>query len=126
MVFSVFGCMIIKSVSYFITRRYHMEKIIHLLSDIEEKSKNILDNALEEKEKLHLKFEESLHNLDNQILEDMNSKIKQIQDHMNHSLEDEQKKLEDNCNIQLKNLEDNFSNNHDALVEKAFQQIIGV
>ncbi len=103
-----------------------MEKIINLLSDIEEKSKNILESASTEKDNLHLKFEESLQKLDDHILEDMKVKIKDLQSRMNQSLEDEKKKLEENCNTQLKSLEDNFTNNHDALVEKAFQRIIGV
>lgn len=103
-----------------------MEKIINLLSDIEEKSKNILERASSEKDKLHLKFEESLHILDEQILNDMQKRIEALQDNINQLLEDEKKKSEESCNKQLRALEDNFTHNHDALVEKAFQQIIGV
>lgn len=103
-----------------------MEKIINLLSNIEEKSKKILENTSIEKDNLHLNFEESLQKLDEHIQKDMNQRIKELQNHMNQSLEDEKKKLEEACNTQLKSLEDNFTNNHDALVEKAFQQIIGV
>lgn len=102
-----------------------MEKIITLLSEIEEKADNILGSTSNKKEHLYNELEEELKLLDDQIMDDTNKKLNVLKSEINQSLYDERNKLIDDCKTHLQKLEDDFTVNHNALVDKVFDAIIG-
>jgi len=104
---------------------HHMEKIITLLSEIEEKAEKIIENTSVEKEHLHKQFEEDIKLLDEQITNDTNNKLDELRSKINQSIEDEKNKLIEDCNKQLSVLENDFTKHHKTLVDKVFNSIIG-
>lgn len=103
-----------------------MEKVISLLSEIEEKAAKIIESTSIEKEHLHKQFDINIKLLDEQIMSETNKKLDDIKNKINQSLEAERNKLEDDCKYQISKLESDFTNNHNVLVDKVFHNIIGV
>lgn len=103
-----------------------MEKVISLLSEIEEKAVNIIESTATQKEQLHNQFDIDIKLLDEQIMNDTNKKLDEIKHKINQSLNEEQKKLIEDCNNQIGKLESAFAKNHNALVDELFHNIIGV
>ncbi|ROR22157.1 hypothetical protein EDD66_11639 [Mobilisporobacter senegalensis] len=103
-----------------------MEKVISLLSEIEEKAAKIIESTSIEKEHLHNQLEKDMKQLDEKIMNDNNKKLEEIKYKINLSLEEERKNLADDCNHQISKLESKFSNNHNELIDEIFHKIIGV
>lgn len=102
-----------------------MEKVISLLSEIEEKAVNIIESTATQKEQLYNQFDIDIKLLDDQIMNDTNKKLDEIKHKINQSLNEERKKLIDECNNQISKLEIDFSKNHNTLVDELFHKIIG-
>lgn len=103
-----------------------MEKVISLLSEIEEKASKIIESASMEKENLHSKLKEDLEHLDRQITSDTDKKLDEIKEKISLSLKEEEKKLADDCDSQIDQLERKYTDEHNRIVDKIFHNIIGV
>ncbi len=101
-----------------------MEKVINLLSEIEEKADEIMKRANEEKMELHKKLEEDITQLDNSIAADKADRIHALQAQINKELAEERQALINDCNKQLEHMESQYQHNHDALVNKIFLSLI--
>lgn len=102
-----------------------MEKVISLLSEIEEKAAKIIESTSIEKEHLHNQFDIDMKQLDEKIMNDTNRKLNEIKKEVSLSLEEEKKKLMEDCKNQINELEMNFNKNHQELVDRVFNNIIG-
>jgi vacuolar-type H+-ATPase subunit E/Vma4 len=101
-----------------------MEKVINLLSEIEEKADEIMKRANEEKLDLHKKLEEDIKQLDNSIAAEKSEKISALQAQINKELAEEQQALINDCNKQLEQMDSQYQHNHDDLVDKIFLSLI--
>lgn len=102
-----------------------MEKVLNLLYDIEEKANRIVSRTNEQKNAKRREIEQELSLFENSLTEETNKQIQVLQDEADKELELERKALIDDCAKQLENLETTFTMNHDAFVERVFQNIIG-
>mgnify|MGYP001944026735 FL=1 len=109
-----------------LTGGHYMEKVISLLSEIEEKASKIIESASTEKENLHNQLKKELEQLDEQITSETNKKLDKIKDEISQSLKEEEKKLADDCDSQIKHLEETYQNEHGEITDKIFHNIIGV
>lgn len=102
-----------------------MEKVINLLYEIEEKANTIMKRADDEKLTLHQELEQNIKQFEKDISEKNKQKLDVLHEKVNKDLQTEIQSLKDDSEKQLKELEYYFSTNHDALVNKVFQHIIG-
>jgi F0F1-type ATP synthase membrane subunit b/b' len=101
-----------------------MERVISLLFDIEKKANQIIERANLEKTELYEESEKAILAMEVALAEESNSKTNLLVEHAEKELEEEKKQLVDSSNKQLIELEANFAKNHDAIVNKVFQNII--
>ncbi|WP_455716826.1 hypothetical protein [Anaerosporobacter sp.] len=102
-----------------------MEKVINLLYDIEEKANRIISRTDDQKNAKRREIDHELSVFENSLAEETNKQIQALQDQADKELELERKALIDDCEKQIEELETTFTMNHDALVERVFQNIIG-
>lgn len=103
----------------------HMEKVINLLYDIEEKANRIISRTEEQKNSKRREIDHELSLFESSLMDETNKQIQVLQNQADEELELERKALIDDCTKQIEQLESNFTMNHDALVERVFQNIIG-
>jgi F0F1-type ATP synthase membrane subunit b/b' len=103
-----------------------MEKVISLLFDIERKANQIIERANVEKNELYEDNEKTIAQMEAKIAEENNLKINSIMEQAEKEIEQEKQQLIESSDKQLKDLEMNYKQNHDALVNKVFQNIIQI
>jgi F0F1-type ATP synthase membrane subunit b/b' len=103
-----------------------MEKVIGLLFDIEKKANQILERANVEKTELFEENENAIAQMETKIAEENNAKINLILAQAEQELELEKQQLIESSNRQLTDLEADYCQNHDALVDKVFKNIIQI
>ena len=103
----------------------HMEKVINLLYDIEEKANRIISRTDEQKNAERREIDHELSLFESSLTDETNKKIQFLQNQADKELELERKALIDDCAKQIEQLETTFTMNHDALLEHVFQNIIG-
>lgn len=103
-----------------------MEKVIGLLFDIEKKANQIIERANIEKHERYEENERFIARLEAGIAEENNEKIKVLMEQSEKKIEQEKQLLISNSERQLQELEAYCRNNHDALVERVFQDIIRI
>ncbi|MDO5291148.1 MAG: hypothetical protein Q4F05_00220 [bacterium] len=103
-----------------------MEKVINVLSEIEDKATTILDRTQDQKQQLYEQLNKDLAKLDSDIKADTASKIDRMQEDMEQDIEKERLALISDCQKQLASLQQTFDKDHNALVNKVFAQIIEV
>jgi hypothetical protein len=101
-----------------------MEKVIGLLFDIEKKANQIIERANIEKTELYEENEKAIAEMETKIADENNAKINIIIAQAEKDLEKEKQQLIESSNKQLKDLEEHYLHDHDAMVEKVFQNII--
>ena len=101
-----------------------MEKVIKVLSEIEDKAGKILDRTKEQKQLLYDQLNKDLAKLDSDIKADMNKKIDSMQKEMEVEITKERQTLLNDCEKDITALQANFDANHDALVTEIFTKII--
>lgn len=102
-----------------------MEKVINLLYDIEEKANRIISRTDEQKNAKRREIDHELSLFESSLTDETNKQIQVLQEQADIELELERKALIDDCANQIEQLETTFTTNHDALVERVFQNIIG-
>ena len=103
-----------------------MEKVIGLLFDIEKKANQIIERANVEKTELYEESEKTIAQMEGDIAQENNLKINSIMSQAEQELEKEKHQLIESSDKQLKDLEKKYLQNHDALVDKVFQNIIKI
>ncbi len=103
-----------------------MEKVISLLFDIERKANQIIERANLEKNDLYEENEKTIKEMESAIAEENNAKINVLVTQAEQDIEKEKQQLIASSEKQLKDLEDNYTKNHDALVNKVFQNLIQI
>lgn len=101
-----------------------MEKAIYKLIEIEEKAKNIISRANEEKIKLHNAYENDIADMEKDISSDNMNKIHRFQLQIDKEIENEKVLLEEKNKKQLNDLDLFYEKNHIAIVQKLFDNII--
>lgn len=101
-----------------------MERVISLLYDIEDKANQIVTRAKEEKNSLNEALEKDLAQLDKSIEEENTAKLNTLKEQVDIDLAKEEQALIDDCEKQLASMESNYQNNHTAIVDKIFKDII--
>lgn len=101
-----------------------MEKVISLLFDIEKKANQIIERANIEKNTLFQENEKAITQMEATIAEENSAKINDLMVQAEKELEKEKLHLIESSTKQQKDLELNYIKDHDALVEKVFQNII--
>lgn len=102
-----------------------MEKVINLLYDIEEKANRIISRTDDQKNAKRREIDDELSIYESSLSDETNKQIQVLQDQADKELELERKALIDDCAKQMEQLETTFTMNHDAFVERVFQNIIG-
>lgn len=101
-----------------------MEKVIHLLSEIEEKAELIVRRVGEEKGRLNQQLEQDIKDYNEQTETEKENRLLALKTQTDKDLETEKKALIEDCNKQIKQLDEYYKKNHDSLVEKVLAQII--
>lgn len=101
-----------------------MEKVIHLLSEIEEKAELIVRRVGEEKQRLNQQLEQNIKDYNKQTETEKENRLLALKAQTDKDLETEKKTLIEDCNKQIKQLDEYYQKNHDSLVEKVLAQII--
>lgn len=101
-----------------------MEKVIHLLSEIEEKAELIVRRVGEEKGRLNQQLEQDIKNFNKQTEAEKENRLLALKVQTDKNLETEKRALIEDCNKQIKHLDEYYKKNHDSLVEKVLAQII--
>ena len=101
-----------------------MEKVINLLYDIEKKADRIISRTDEQKNAKRREIDRELSKFESSLMEETNKQIQILQNQADKEFELEKKALIDDCTKQLEQLELTYTSNHDALVERVFQNII--
>ncbi|MDO5518884.1 MAG: hypothetical protein Q4G58_00180 [bacterium] len=103
-----------------------MEKVINVLSEIEDKATTILDRTQDQKQQLYEQLNKDLAKLDSDIKADTVSQIDTMQKEMEQDIEKERLTLISDCKQQISSLQQTFDKDHDTLVNKVFTKIIEV
>lgn len=101
-----------------------MEKVINLLAEIEEKANRIIDRSSLEKNVLYDQLTKDIKSFDKELANDTLKKIVELQDNMFSEISQEKQALLDDCEKQSYDLDNYFNDNHEALVNEVFQNII--
>lgn len=102
-----------------------MEKVLNYLSEIEDKANKIIEHAEEEKVLLHQELDQRISSLEQSIADENKKKLEVLKKQINQELEKEVQVLKEDSKKQLVDLENYYTSNHDSLVNKVFQNIIG-
>ncbi len=101
-----------------------MEKVINVLSEIEDKASKILDRTQDQKQQLYEQLNKDLAKLETDIKADTTAKIDAVQKDMELDIASERKKLLADCQHQIDDLQQSYEKNHDQLVDSIFQSIL--
>lgn len=101
-----------------------MEKVITVLSEIEDKATKILDRTKDQKQQLYKQLNRDIAKLEQEIRTETNTKLARLQETMNAEIEEEKRTLLENCEEELVSLDTTFQANHEALAEEIFARII--
>jgi vacuolar-type H+-ATPase subunit H len=101
-----------------------MEKTINQLFEIEEKANQIITRANEQKSKLIEDFEREISEMEKNIAEENTAKLRSLQEQINEELTKELNELMQESENRLNNLQKINQNEHEALVDQIFQNII--
>ena len=101
-----------------------MEKVITVLSEIEDKATKILDRTKDQKQQLYEQLNRDIAKLEQEIRTETNTKLARLQETMNAEIEEEKRTLLENCEEELVSLDTAFQTNHEALAEEIFARII--
>ena len=101
-----------------------MEKVITVLSEIEDKATKILDRTKDQKQQLYKQLNRDIAKLEQEIRTETNTKLARLQETMDTEIEEEKRTLLENCEEELVSLDTTFHANHEALVEEIFARII--
>lgn len=105
-------------------RMRHMEKVITLLYDIEEKANRILNRATEEKAKLYQELNDKMEQMDAKMNEETQKKLEVLQVKFDKEVVSDTKGLIEANEKHLADIESKFRANHNYLVKQIFDQII--
>lgn len=100
-----------------------MEKVINLLSDIEEKANKILNRTSEEKSDLEKELIKNIEALENNIDLNTQKELDRLKATMDKELTVELDQLIKDSTKNLAEIELAFKTNHDLYVEQIFQNI---
>ncbi len=101
-----------------------MEKVITVLSEIEDKATKILDRTKDQKQQLYEQLNRDIAKLEQEIRTETNTKLARLQETMDTEIEEEKRALLKNCEEELVSLDTAFQTNHEALAEEIFARII--
>lgn len=101
-----------------------MEKVINLLSDIEEKANKILLQATEEKAALYEELNQQMALYDQNVERETRKELDLLRAKMDEKISSEVSQMSKNSKVHLAEIEENFKTNHDAYMEQIFQNII--
>lgn len=105
-------------------KEVYMEKVIDLLSEIEEKADQIIKRASEEKNKLYQELEQNMKSFDKSIEEERTSKLAALKQQADSALEKERQSLIEDCNKQISHIETYYKDNHDALADNILKKLL--
>jgi len=105
-------------------KEVYMEKVIDLLSEIEEKADQIIKRAGEEKNKLYQELEQNMKSFDKSIEEERTSKLAALKQQADSALEKERQALIEDCNKQINHIETYYKDNYDALADNILKKLL--
>lgn len=101
-----------------------MEKVINVLSEIEDKATTILDRTKEQKQQLYEQLNKDLAKLESDIKAETNAQIDVMQKNMETEISKEKTKLLADCEKEIADLQSAYTKNHDTLVNDIFKKIV--
>ena len=103
-----------------------MNTIIGQLSQIEQKSEDILANGAEKKKALTEEYAARLKYLDNKWNENVNNRLNSLKEEMDMDIDLKLKEQDQRASDAIHRLERHYDQNHAAYVEQLFQKITEV
>lgn len=103
-----------------------MEKVINVLSEIEDKASKILDRTQDQKKQLYEQLNKDLAKLENDIKADTASRIDAMQKEMELDISRERQNLLNDCKEHINSLQTNYEKQHDVLVDQIFHSILEI